>query len=81
MAEDRLAVTNVVAALGEAKDSGAALRIARVAEQITGIQNSARKVSSGIHTTSDTISRMDAVQARMNEVLEEQARMASALAS
>jgi putative methionine-R-sulfoxide reductase with GAF domain len=51
----------------------------RVSEQITGIQNSARTVSAGILTTSDTIGQMDAVQARMNEVLEEQARMASAL--
>jgi putative methionine-R-sulfoxide reductase with GAF domain len=51
----------------------------RVSQQITGIQNSARTVSSGILTTSETIGQMDAVQARMNEVLEEQARMASAL--
>ncbi len=108
MAEDRLAVRNVVAALGEAKDSAAALRIAlddlvfvravvagevkdlaretaeatqRVAEQMTGIQSSARTVFSGVHTTSETIGQMDAVQARMNEVLEERARMAPALAS
>ena len=51
----------------------------RVSEQITGIQTSARTVSAGILTTSETIGQMDAVQARMNEVLEEQARMASAL--
>ena len=51
----------------------------RVAEQITGIQTSARTVSAGILTTSETIGRMDAVQARMNDVLEEQARMAGAL--
>ncbi|MFI7599556.1 GAF domain-containing protein [Actinoplanes sp. NPDC049681] len=68
---------------GEVKDLAreTAEATQRVAEQITGIQNSARTVSSGIHTTSETIGQMDAVQARMNEVLEEQARMASALQS
>ena len=66
---------------GEVKDLAreTAEATQRVAEQITGIQSSARTVSSGILTTSDTIGQMDAVQARMNEVLEEQARMASAL--
>lgn len=68
---------------GEVKDLAreTAEATQRVSEQITGIQNSARTVSSGIHTTSETIGQMDAVQARMNEVLEEQARMASALQS
>ncbi|GAA3334858.1 hypothetical protein GCM10020358_00870 [Amorphoplanes nipponensis] len=66
---------------GEVKDLAreTAEATQRVAEQITGIQNSARTVSAGIMTTSDTIGQMDAVQARMNEVLEEQARMAGAL--
>jgi putative methionine-R-sulfoxide reductase with GAF domain len=66
---------------GEVKDLAreTAEATQRVAEQITGIQTSARTVSSGILTTSETIGQMDAVQARMNEVLEEQARMASAL--
>jgi hypothetical protein len=66
---------------GEVKDLAreTAEATQRVAEQITGIQTSARTVSSGIHTTSETIGQMDAVQARMNEVLEEQARMAAAL--
>jgi putative methionine-R-sulfoxide reductase with GAF domain len=66
---------------GEVKDLAreTAEATQRVAEQITGIQSSARTVSSGILTTSETIGQMDAVQARMNEVLEEQARMASAL--
>ena len=66
---------------GEVKDLAreTAEATQRVAEQITGIQNSARTVSTGIHTTSETIGQMDVVQARMNEVLEEQARMASAL--
>jgi putative methionine-R-sulfoxide reductase with GAF domain len=66
---------------GEVKDLAreTAEATQRVSEQINGIQNSARTVSSGILTTSETIGQMDAVQARMNEVLEEQARMASAL--
>jgi putative methionine-R-sulfoxide reductase with GAF domain len=66
---------------GEVKDLAreTAEATQRVAEQITGIQTSARTVSSGILTTSETIGRMDAVQARMNDVLEEQARMASTL--
>ncbi|HEV7964895.1 MAG TPA: methyl-accepting chemotaxis protein [Actinoplanes sp.] len=66
---------------GEVKDLAreTAEATQRVAEQITGIQTSARTVSSGILTTSETIGRMDAVQARMNEVLEEQAQMASTL--
>jgi methyl-accepting chemotaxis protein len=66
---------------GEVKDLAreTAEATQRVSEQITGIQNSARTVSSGILTTSETIGQMDAVQAQMNEVLEEQARMASAL--
>jgi methyl-accepting chemotaxis protein len=66
---------------GEVKDLAreTAEATQRVSEQITGIQNSARTVSAGILTTSETIGQMDAVQARMNEVLEEQARMASAL--
>ncbi len=50
----------------------------KVTDQIAGIQTSARSVSTGIHTTSETIGRMDAVQARINEVLEEQATMAHA---
>jgi putative methionine-R-sulfoxide reductase with GAF domain len=66
---------------GEVKDLAreTAEATQRVSEQINGIQNSARTVSSGILTTSETIGQMDAVQARMNEVLEEQAKMASAL--
>ncbi|MFI5936616.1 methyl-accepting chemotaxis protein [Actinoplanes sp. NPDC051494] len=66
---------------GEVKDLAreTAEATQKVSEQITGIQSSARTVSAGILTTSDTIGQMDAVQARMNEVLEEQARMAQAL--
>jgi hypothetical protein len=53
----------------------------RVSEQITALQASAESVSSGIRTTSDTISQLDGVQAKINEVLEEQATMAHALQS
>jgi putative methionine-R-sulfoxide reductase with GAF domain len=51
----------------------------KVADQIAGIQASAETVANGIHTTSETIGKMDAVQARMNDVLAEQAEMARAL--
>jgi putative methionine-R-sulfoxide reductase with GAF domain len=50
----------------------------KVSEQVAGIQASSRAVASGIHTTSEVIGELDTVQARMNEVLEEQARMATA---
>jgi GAF domain-containing protein len=50
----------------------------RVSEQITALQASAESVSGGIRTTSETISQLDAVQARIGEVLEEQATMAHA---
>jgi len=49
----------------------------RVSNQIAGIQASSRSVADGIHTTSTTISHLDAVQARIGEVLEKQAQMAS----
>ncbi|MEU4421479.1 GAF domain-containing protein [Actinoplanes sp. NPDC024001] len=51
----------------------------KVADQIAGIQASAETVAAGIHTTSETIGKMDSVQARMNDVLAEQAEMARAL--
>jgi methyl-accepting chemotaxis protein len=51
----------------------------RVSEQISALQASAESVASGIRTTSETIGQMDAVQARISEVLEEQATMAHAL--
>lgn len=50
----------------------------KVSDQIAGIQASSKAVASGIHTTGEIIGRLDAVQARIGEVLEEQARMASA---
>jgi len=50
----------------------------KVSEQITALQASAESVSGGIRTTSETISQLDGVQARINEVLEEQATMAHA---
>jgi GAF domain-containing protein len=53
----------------------------RVSEQITALQASAESVSGGIRTTSETISQLDGVQAKINEVLEEQSLMARALQS
>jgi methyl-accepting chemotaxis protein len=53
----------------------------RVSEQITALQASAESVSSGILATSETISQLDGVQARIGEVLEEQTTMAHALQS
>src|SRR3712207_188811 len=50
----------------------------RVSEQIAGIQGTSRTVSAGIPSTSELIGQLDAVQARIGDVLEEQARMASA---
>ncbi|GAA4600433.1 putative methionine-R-sulfoxide reductase with GAF domain [Actinoplanes octamycinicus] len=66
---------------GEVKDLAreTAEATQKVAEQIAGIQASAETVAAGIHTTSETIGKMDAVQIRMNEVLAEQAEMARAL--
>ncbi|MEV4635921.1 methyl-accepting chemotaxis protein [Actinoplanes sp. NPDC049548] len=65
---------------GEVKDLAreTAEATQRVVEQITEIQRTSQSVAAGIHTTTDTISELDAVQARMSEVLEEQARMAGA---
>jgi methyl-accepting chemotaxis protein len=51
----------------------------RVSEQITALQASAESVSGGIRATSETISQLDGVQTRINEVLEEQTTMAHAL--
>ncbi|MPQ97614.1 GAF domain-containing protein [Modestobacter sp. I12A-02628] len=48
----------------------------KVAEQIASIQSTSQSVSSGILATSGIIGELDAVQARMGDVLEEQARMA-----
>jgi hypothetical protein len=50
----------------------------KVSDQIAGIQASSKAVASGIHTTAEIIGQLDVVQARIGEVLEEQARMASA---
>jgi GAF domain-containing protein len=50
----------------------------RVSDQIAGIQSSSRSVAEGIHATSEIIGELDTVQARIGEVLEEQARMATA---
>jgi putative methionine-R-sulfoxide reductase with GAF domain len=50
----------------------------RVSEQVAGIQSSSRSVSAGIHATSEVIGELDAVQARIGQVLEEQVEMAKA---
>jgi hypothetical protein len=50
----------------------------RVSEQISALQASAESVSGGIRATSETISQLDEVQARISEVLEEQTTMAHA---
>jgi GAF domain-containing protein len=50
----------------------------RVSDQIAGLQSSSRSVAEGIHATSEIIGQLDGVQARMGEVLEEQAKMATA---
>ncbi|MCZ2824720.1 MULTISPECIES: methyl-accepting chemotaxis protein [unclassified Modestobacter] len=50
----------------------------KVSDQIAGIQASSKAVADGIHTTGEIIGQLDAVQPRIGEVLEEQARMASA---
>jgi putative methionine-R-sulfoxide reductase with GAF domain len=66
---------------GEVKDLAreTAEATQKVADQIAGIQSSANSVSAGIHTTSETIGQMDAVQTRINNILEEQAAMARLL--
>ena len=48
----------------------------KVSEQIAALQSSADSVAGGIRTTSETIGQLDAVQARIGEVLEEQATIA-----
>jgi hypothetical protein len=48
----------------------------KVSEQIAALQSSAGSVAGGIRTTSETIGQLDAVQARITEVLEEQALIA-----
>jgi methyl-accepting chemotaxis protein-like sensor/GAF domain-containing protein len=50
----------------------------RVSEQVAGIQASSRSVADGIHATSEVIGELDAVQARIGAVLEEQVQMAQA---
>uniref|UniRef100_UPI002615C729 methyl-accepting chemotaxis protein n=1 Tax=uncultured Nocardioides sp. TaxID=198441 RepID=UPI002615C729 len=50
-----------------------------VAEQIAAIQSSSRSVTAEIHATSETIGRLDTVQARIGEVLERQVEVARAL--
>ncbi|MGY1887171.1 methyl-accepting chemotaxis protein [Blastococcus sp. SYSU DS0753] len=53
----------------------------RVSEQIAGIQAGTESVTSGISATSAVIGQLDAVQARIAQILEEQVRMARAFES
>ena len=64
----------------EVKDLARATAAAtkKVSDQIAGIQASSRSVATGIHATSEIIGQLDVVQARIGDVLEEQARMAQA---
>jgi GAF domain-containing protein len=57
-----------------ARETAAATK--RVSEQIAGIQASSETVSAGILATAEAIGRLDEVQARIGEVLEEQVTMA-----
>ncbi|WP_278247126.1 methyl-accepting chemotaxis protein [Klenkia soli] len=59
-----------------ARETAAATK--KVSDQIAGIQASSRTVADGIHSTAETIGKLDVVQTRIAEVLEEQARVASA---
>ncbi|MGY1736247.1 methyl-accepting chemotaxis protein [Geodermatophilus sp. SYSU D00684] len=62
-----------------ARETAAATQ--RVSDQIAGIQTSSDQVTAGIHATSEVIGQLDAVQARITDVLEEQVRMARAIES
>ena len=53
----------------------------RVTDQIAALQESSTSVASGIHTTSEIVGELDAVQTLIGEVLEEQVRMATAFES
>ena len=59
-----------------ARETAAATK--RVSDQIAGMQASSESVASGIHATSEVIGRLDAVQAQIGEILEEQVQMAKA---
>ena len=50
----------------------------RVSEQIAGIQSSSHTVATGITSTSEIIRELDAVQARISDVIDEQVAMATA---
>jgi hypothetical protein len=60
-----------------ARETAAATQ--QVSDQIAGIQASSQQVTAGIHATGEVIGRLDAVQARITDVLEEQVRMARAI--
>ena len=60
-----------------ARETAAATQ--QVSDQIAGIQASSDQVTAGIHATSEVIGRLDAVQTRITDVLEEQVRMARSI--
>ncbi len=60
-----------------ARETAAATQ--QVSDQIAGIQASSEQVTAGIHATGEVIGRLDAVQARIDDVLEEQVRMARSI--
>ena len=60
-----------------AQETGTATK--KVADQVATLQSTSSNVTAGIAHTSETISQLDGVQSRINEILEEQARMAEAL--
>jgi putative methionine-R-sulfoxide reductase with GAF domain len=60
-----------------ARETAAATQ--RVSDQIAGIQASSDQVTAGIHATSEVIGQLDAVQARITDVLDDQVRMARSI--
>jgi hypothetical protein len=53
------------------------LRPEQMPRDVVSLQASSESVSAGIHTTSDIVGELDAVQARIDEALEEQVTMAT----
>ena len=66
-------------AASQRTSSGAGQTMAVPSADQPGIQASSKAVATGIRATSEIIGQLDVVQVQMGEVLEERARMASAL--
>ncbi|MGY1787786.1 methyl-accepting chemotaxis protein [Geodermatophilus sp. SYSU D00698] len=62
-----------------ARETAAATQ--RVPDRIAGTRTSSDQVTAGIHATSEVVGLLDAVQARITGVLEEQVRMGRAVES